>query len=152
MNQIEKNSRILIFKGSRLEPASVEKNTVGFCRLCEAELTSLAYHSTQFGWLVSACCPNGHLVLMCYDLEWKWLEDADLLAIEDAGAARDEPVNDKVDISSISKDMLEAVFTQAEIRDMLACQQGRPYTRQNLYRARAKYDKFAKLFGMRIDV
>jgi hypothetical protein len=152
MNQIEENSRILIFKGRRLEPASIEKNMVGFCRLCGTELMSVAYHSTASGWLVSACCPNGHLALMCYDLEWKWLEDAELETIEDAGPARDEPGNDKVDISSISKDMLEAVFTQAEIRDMLACQQGRPYTRQNLYRARTKYDKFEKLFGMKIDV
>lgn len=152
MNQIEKNSCILFFKGSRLEPASIEKNTVGFCRLCEAELTSLAYHSTPSGWMVSACCPNGHLVLMCYDLEWKWLEDAGLEIIEVQEDARDEARSQIVDISSISKDMLDAVFTQAEIRDMLACQQGRPYTRQNLYRARAKYDKFAKLFGIRIDV
>ena len=55
-------------------------------------------------------------------------------------------------VSSIAKEKLEAVFTQAEIRDMLACEQSAPYTRQNLYRARAKYEKFEKLFGIKIDI
>ncbi|MCK7515654.1 MAG: hypothetical protein MZV70_74550 [Desulfobacterales bacterium] len=82
-----------------------------------------------------------HLVLMRYDRQWNWLGDMDL-----------EISKEKVSISSIAKEKLEAVFTQAEIRDMLACQQGLPYTRQNLYRARAKYEKFEKLFGIKIDI
>jgi hypothetical protein len=35
---------------------------------------------------------------------------------------------------------------------MAACQEGRPYTRQNLYRARAKYERFERLFGIKLDV
>ena len=78
---------------------------------------------------------------MRYDRQWNWQGDSDL-----------EIVREKVGVSTIGKEKLEAVFTQAEIRDMMACQQGLPYTRQNIYRARAKYEKFEKLFGIKIDV
>ena len=141
MNQIEEKSHTLIFKGQRLQPISSEENPVGFCSRCESELLSLGYYSTGSGWLVSARCSNGHLILMHFDLLWNWLGDLDA-----------EVVREKADVSTIAKEMLEAVFTQAEIRDMLACQQKLPYTRQNLYRARAKYKKFESLFGIKIDL
>jgi len=35
---------------------------------------------------------------------------------------------------------------------MIACQEGSPYTRQNIYRARTKYEKFENLFGIKIDI
>ncbi|MEI8003787.1 MAG: hypothetical protein WCG94_05575, partial [Methanothrix sp.] len=82
-----------------------------------------------------------HLILMRYDRQWNWQEDLDL-----------EIITEKVIVSSIAKEKLEAVFTQAEIRDMLACERSAPYIRQNLYRARAKYDKFEKLFGIKIEI
>ncbi|MCX6676418.1 MAG: hypothetical protein NTU95_00545 [Methanothrix sp.] len=141
MNQLEEKSRTLIFEGKRLEPVSLECNMVGFCSKCDSDLESLAYHCTESIRLVCARCKNEHLVLMRYDRQWNWQGDFDL-----------EIVTEKVILSSIAKEKLEAVFTQAEIRDMLACQQGLPYTRQNLYRAQAKYEKFEKLFGIRIDV
>ncbi|MCK9564749.1 MAG: hypothetical protein M0Q43_01715 [Methanothrix sp.] len=134
-------SRNLIFEGRRLEPVSLERNIVGFCSKCDMDLESLAYHSTESNWLVSARCKNEHLILMRYDRHWNWQGDYDL-----------EICTEKVIVSSIAKEKLEAVFTQAEIRDMLACQQGLPYTRQNLYRARAKYEKFETLFSIKIDV
>jgi hypothetical protein len=141
MNRIEENSLVLNFRDRRLEPASMEKNMVGFCSRCEAELYSLAYHSTDDRWLVSARCSNSHLFLLQYDRQWKWLADGDL-----------EMAREVASISSIAKEKLEAVFTAAEIRDMAACQQGQPYTRQNLYRARAKYERFERLFGIKLDV
>jgi len=141
MNQLAKSSRILIFEGITLEPFSLACNMVGFCSKCDLDLESLAYHSTESRWLVCAHCKNEHLILMCYDRQWNWLGDYDL-----------EIYTEEVSISSIAKEKLEAVFTQAEIRDMIACQKGLPYTRQNLYRARAKYEKFEKLFGIKIDV
>ena len=141
MNQLTKSSRTLIFEGKTLEPVSLECNMVGFCSECDQELESLAYHSTESKWLVCAHCNNEHLILMCYDRQWNWQGDYDL-----------EICTEKVSVSSIAKEKLEAVFTQAEIRDMIACQQGLPYTRQNLYRARAKYEKFEKLFGINIDI
>jgi len=141
MNWIEEKSRILIFEGRRLEPLSTERNMVGFCSRCEADLESLSYHDTEGLWLVSACCKNGHMVLMRYDRHWWWQGDDDLQEIQDRVAA-----------SSLAKEMLEAVFTAAEIRDMLACERGEPYVRQNIYRARAKYDRFEKLFGIKLDI
>lgn len=141
MNQLEDKSLTLIFEGTRLQPVSLESNMVGFCSRCDADLQSLAYHCTDSNWLVSARCQKEHLVLMRYDMFWNWLEDLDLKII-----------TQKVSLSTIAKEKLEAVFTQAEIRDMLACERSAPYIRQNLYRARAKYDKFEKLFGIKIDV
>jgi hypothetical protein len=141
MNQLEEKSYTLIFEGKRLDPVSLEKNMAGFCSKCDADLESLAYHCTESCWLVSASCKNEHLVLMRYDRQWNWLGDLDL-----------EICSEKVSVSSIANEKLVAVFTPAEIRDMLACQQGLPYTRQNLYRARAKYEKFEKLFGIKIDI
>ncbi|MDD4652297.1 MAG: hypothetical protein PHQ34_08700 [Methanothrix sp.] len=141
MNRLERPSHGLIFEGNTLEPVSLEHNMVGFCSRCDQDLESLAYHCTESKWLISAKCRNDHLVLMCYDRQWNWQSDCDL-----------EIYTEKASISSIAGEKLQAVFTQAEIRDMIACQQGLPYTRQNLYRARAKYDKFEKLFGIRIDV
>jgi len=141
MNQLEEKSRNLIFEGKWLEPVSLECNMVGFCSKCDSDLESLAYYGTQSDWLVCARCQKEHLILMRYDRQWNWQGDSDL-----------EIVREKVGVSTIGKEKLEAVFTQAEIRDMLACQQGLPHTRQNLYRARAKYEKFEKLFGIKIDV
>jgi hypothetical protein len=141
MNQLDLLSRNLIFEGRRLEPVSLECNMVGFCSKCDLDLESLAYHCTPSNWLVCARCKNEHIILMRYDRQWNWQGDSSL-----------EIVTEKVSVSSIAKEKLDAVFTQAEVRDMLACQQGLPYTRQNLYRARAKYEKFEKLFGIKIDV
>jgi hypothetical protein len=141
MNRIEENSLVLIQGGRRLEPVSREKNLVGFCSRCQADLYSIAYHNTDDRWLVSAGCNNGHLFLLQYDRQWRWLQDGDL-----------ERVKEVVHICDIAREKLEVVFTAAEIRDMAACQQGQPYTRQNLYRARAKYEKFERLFGIKIDL
>lgn len=141
MNKLEKGSCALYFDGKRFEPVSSDKNKVGFCDKCDSDLESLAYHRIDSGWLVSAQCKNEHLSLMCYDLEWNWKGDQELQISEENGK-----------ISNIPKEQMEAIFTPAEIRDMRACERGQPYTRQNLYRARAKYDRFEKLFGVMIDI
>jgi hypothetical protein len=141
MNRLEQESFALLADGDRLEPFSRERNMVGFCSRCDLELESMAYHCTQSGWLVSAQCPKGHLTLMSYDREWNWLSDQEL-----------EICEEEASISSIPRENLDAVFTPAEIRDMRAFSQGLPYTRQNLYRARAKFEKFEKLFGTRINL
>jgi hypothetical protein len=145
MNRLEKESHALFTDGRRLEPASLEKNMVGFCLKCESELESLAYHRSDAGWLISARCKNEHMVLMRYDHEWNWIDDQSLEIAAKAPAEEGR-------ITTIPRDKLEAVFTPAEIRDMIAYEQGRPYTRQNLYRAKAKFDRFEKLFGVRIKL
>lgn len=145
MNRLEKESYALHTDGMRLKPISLERNMVGFCAKCESELESLAYHKSDNIWLVSASCKNEHIVLMRYDDEWKWLDDQSLEISARIAAKPDG-------LSAIPKEKLEVVFTPAEIRDMIAYEQGKPYTRQNLYRARAKYEKFEKLFGVKIKL
>jgi hypothetical protein len=141
MNHLDKEKMVLSLGEKRLEPASVERNVVGFCGICNAEMESIAYHLYEQNWLVSARCKGEHLVLMRYDLDWNWLGDEDLEI--SAGAES---------ISTLPREKLEAVFTPAEIRDMLAYERGEPYTRQNLYRARTKFERFDRLFGIRIKV
>jgi hypothetical protein len=141
MNTLDEKDRILHFEGRRLEPISRQRNAVGLCSICDLDLKSLAYYRMPDGWLVCACCKNNHLALIHYDIDWNWLGDLDL-----------QIGGDLESISSLPRDKLEAVFTPAEVRDMLACQQGKPYTRQNLYRARAKFEKFEKLFGIKIEL
>jgi hypothetical protein len=126
MNHLDKERCVLFCAGKRLDPASIERNMVGFCSLCQAEMESVAYHLCEQNWLVSAKCSKEHLVLMRYDMDWNWLGDEDL-----------EISAEEESISSLPREKLEAVFTPAEIRDMLAYERGQPYTRQNLYRARA---------------
>lgn len=141
MNRLEQGSFALFFEGERLQPVSLEKNVVGFCSKCDDDLTSIAYHRSDKGWLVSAQCNNQHLVLLQYTNDWDWLGDQDL-----------ESAPEYKSISSLPREQLEAIFTKAEIRTMEACEKGQPYTRQNLYRARAKYEKFEKLFGVKINL
>jgi hypothetical protein len=141
MNRLEQGSYVLLSDSGRIEPVSLEKNMVGFCARCETELESISYYRTEAGWQVCARCKGDHLVLMQFDLDWNWLGDQEL-----------EISAEKKSISRIPREKLEAVFTAAEIRDMEAFERGKPYVRQNLYRARAKYDKFEKLFGVRIDL
>lgn len=141
MNRLEQGSFALFFDGKRLEPVSLEKNIVGFCSKCENDLESVAYHRSDDEWLVSACCDNKHLFLIHYDGDWNWLGDLELVTAPEFKS-----------ISSIPKEKLEAVFTPAELRTLEACEQGKFFTRQNLYRARAKYEKFEKLFGVKINL
>ncbi|VVB72858.1 Uncharacterised protein [uncultured archaeon] len=141
MNMLVEKGCILHFEGKRLEPVSRQRNAVGLCSGCDNDLESLAYYSVPSGWLVYACCKNNHLALMHYDIDWNWLGDLDI-----------EVGEDRESISSIPREKLDVVFTPAEVRDMHAYQQGQPYTRQNLYRARAKFEKFEKLFGIKINL
>jgi hypothetical protein len=141
MNHLDEEKMVLFLGEKELEPASVERNMVGFCSLCNAEMESIAYHLCEQNWLVSARCSGEHLVLMRYDLDWNWLGDEDLEISTGAES-----------ISALPREKLEAIFTPAEIRDMLAYERGEPYTRQNLYRARAKLERFERLFGIKIKV
>jgi hypothetical protein len=80
---------------------------------------------------------------MQFDNRWNWKGESDLEMVDGTSPVR---------VASIPREQLQAVFTSAEIRDMLACEQGQPFTRQNIYRARAKYAKFERLFGYKIKV
>ncbi|HWQ18251.1 MAG TPA: hypothetical protein VN455_00615 [Methanotrichaceae archaeon] len=141
MSRLMLPGSVLEYQGQRLEPFSLDKNIAGLCQICDQELVSLAYHRSGSRWLVSAKCRNEHLVLMCFDQGWNWVEDLDL-----------ETASSFARVSDLKKEQLEAVFTPAEIRTLLSCEMQEPYVRQNLYRARAKYDRFEKLFGIKLNL
>lgn len=141
MNRLTEKDFTLLYGSDRLSPVSLDRNAIGFCAICGSDLESLTYYSTGSEWLVAAQCKKEHLALIRYDQEWNWQGDLEL-----------ELYSEEVIVASLPREKLDSVFTAAEIRDMIACQQGKPYTRQNIYRARAKYDKFEKLFGIRINI
>ncbi|MBN1323522.1 MAG: hypothetical protein JW986_05915 [Methanotrichaceae archaeon] len=134
----------MISEAGRQDPLNVEEVFAGFCYGCgEGELHSLAFYREGDGWQVAARCKEcGIYLLLRYDRSWNWLDDEELEVVE-AGP---------VLVSTIPREQLDAVFTSAEIRDMIACEENRPFTRQNLYRARSKYDRFESLFGVRIQL
>ncbi len=141
MNRLELPGNILHIDGKSLEPKRSEKNPVGFCSRCGKALESIAYHRSEDAWLISASCEDKHLVLLKYDFEWNWISDLEL-----------EVSCSQSKVSDLDKEKLEAVFTPAEIRTLISCERGEAFTRQNLYRARAKYEKFEKLFGVKINL
>jgi hypothetical protein len=151
MYRLDQEKKYLFFEGQKLEPRSVEGNLVGFCSLCEGELWSIAYYRVSEGWMVAARCDGcDKMVLARFDKSWSWKGDFDLEAAEAVRSAREESKTSS--ISNLPREQLEAVFTSAELRDMERCERGEAYTRQNLYRARAKYEKFERLFGTKIDI
>jgi hypothetical protein len=141
MNQLTEKGMFLLFNGERHNPLSQSRNVIGFCSTCGSDLESLAYYSTDSEWLVSAQCAKGHLALIRYGRDWSWLDDLPL-----------EFLKEEVNVADLPREKLDAIFTPAEIRDMIACQEGSPYVRQNIYRARTKYERFEKLFGIKIDI
>jgi hypothetical protein len=151
MYRLNQEKKLLFFEGRKLEPRSVEENVAGFCSDCDGELWSIAYYQVSEGWLVASRCEGcDRMVLSRYDPSWSWEEDLDLEAAEQERSAKEDSKTSS--ISDLPKEQLEAVFTPAELRDMERCEKGEAYTRQNLYRARAKYGKFERLFGVRIDI
>jgi hypothetical protein len=151
MYRLDQEKKRLFFEGQKLEPSSVEENVVGFCSFCDCELSSLAYYQVPEGWMVASRCDGcERMFLSRYDSSWSWMGDFDLEAAEAARSAREGSKTSS--ISNLPREQLEAVFTPAELRDMERCEMGEAYTRQNLYRARAKYEKFERLFGVRIDI
>lgn len=140
----------LVLDGAKVSPVSKEQNRVGICTACDGDLLSLGYYKHAGRWMVAARCIGCSMaLLMVYDEDWSWIEDQPLVVDEAEG---DAPAKASLRVSEVPRERLEVVFTPAEIRDMIAFQEGRPYVRQNLYRARAKLDRFERLFGVRIDL
>ena len=148
MYSFDERERELYFEGERLDRRWTGEELAGFCSGCGGELSSLGCYSTPGGWLVASRCRGcGSIVLAEYDSRWAWKGDREVAAAPPTPGPRKMPR-----ISEIPREELEAVFTPAELRDMERCERGEPYLRQNLYRARAKYEKFERLFGVRIDI
>jgi len=141
MNRLNLLDLNLFFDGKKLKAISRDKRAVGFCAKCSQELESPGYFRLGSGWLLAARCSHGHPVLISYADDWRWLEDADL----EIGAGQQS-------ISEMSREQLEVVFSPGEIKAMEATESGEEVPRNNLCRARAKYDKFERLFGIRIRI
>lgn len=156
MYGLDQENKVLYFQGGELRPSSVERNFVGFCSDCDGELFSLAYFKAADGWMVASRCQGcRRLILAEYDSGWSWEGDVHLEVRQPEKKEIKQPLKVETrasSISGLSREQLEAVFTSAELRDMERCERGELYTRQNLYRARAKYEKFERLFGVRIDI
>lgn len=138
----------LVLDDTKLSPVSREQNRVGICTACGGDLLSLGYYKHAGRWMVAARCGAcSRALLMVYGEDWSWIEDLPLVVEAEGDAAKAS-----LRVSEVPRERLEVVFTPAEIRDMIAFQEGRPYVRQNLYRARAKLDRFERLFGVRIEL
>ncbi|NYT02365.1 MAG: hypothetical protein GKC10_06395 [Methanosarcinales archaeon] len=142
MYSLELESKALQNGKQSIEPLSMAEYTVGFCSRCQSQMKSLAYFFADDCWLVAASCPGCNTPnLLQYDRDWNWIKDMPLTLARRATR-----------VSELPREQLEAVFTPAEIRDMLACEEGRPYVRQNLYRARAKFELFEEKFRFKIEL
>ncbi|MDH7597312.1 MAG: hypothetical protein QHG98_06200 [Methanothrix sp.] len=140
----------LLLDDTKLSPVSRAQNRVGICTACDGDLLSLGYYRQAGRWMVAArCSACSRTLLMVYGDDWSWIEDMPLVVDE---AEERAPARASLRVSEVPQERLEVVFTPAEIRDMIAFQEGRPYVRQNLYRARAKLDRFERLFGVRIEL
>lgn len=138
----------LVLDGAKVSPVSREQNRVGICTACDGDLLSLGYYRHAGRWMVAARCGAcSRALLMVYDEDWSWIEDMPLVVDDEERAPAAS-----LRVSEVPQERLEVVFTPAEIRDMIAFQEGRSYVRQNLYRARAKLDRFERLFGIRIEL
>lgn len=140
----------LVLDDTKLSPVSRAQNRVGICTACDGDLLSLGYYRHAGRWMVAArCSVCARALLMVYGDDWSWIEDLPLVVDEVEGHAT---ARVSLRVSEVPQERLEVVFTPAEIRDMIAFQEGRPYVRQNLYRARAKLERFERLFGVRIEL
>lgn len=148
------DSRVFLEEGIRL--ISEDRNLAGFCTSCEGELESEAYYRSGTGWLVAVrCCECDQRLLIEYGPDWGWRQDRPFFEAPRESKAPEgttEGCAALVRVSDLPKEMLNAVFTKAEIRDMIACQDGLPFVRQNLYRARAKYGRFERLFKIKLSL
>lgn len=151
MYSLDQGDSSLSFEGRSHQPLCLESNFVGFCSRCEGDLSSIAYYRISGGWAVAARCRGcGKIFVLRFGRSWSIEEESQLGEALGEEPPCEPPRASRLD--DLSREELETVFTPAELRDMERCERGEAYTRQNLYRARAKYDKFERLFGARIDI
>jgi hypothetical protein len=132
-------NNILFFQGERLSPVHLETRFVGFCEKCGSDLTSISYHGHRGDNLVVADCRKCEIrYLLRFKSNWDWVSDETLELTQN--------------LREIPLERLESVFSPSELEAMFARSEGRPYTRQNLFRARKKYNKFEKLFGIKLEL
>lgn len=117
---IRYKNAVLLFEDAEISPVSTEQNPVGICSSCDGDLISLAYYRHADRWMVAARCSGcSQAILMVYSDDWSWIEDRPL-------SIEEQNQRSTLKVSEVPLERLEVVFTPAEIRDMLAFQEGDP--------------------------
>ena len=151
MYSLDRGDNSLSFEGRSHQPLSLQATFVGFCSRCGGDLSSIAYYRVSGGRAVAAFCDGCQKAfLFRFDESWSFEDESELGRDGVGGSAAAAPGASR--LTDLSREELETVFTPAELRDMERCERGEAYTRQNLYRARAKYEKFERLFGVKIEI
>lgn len=140
-------------------PENCEVGDIGNCVNCDFVMEPLSFHklSSDYYAIVAQCSSCKRLILSVYDMDWKWCKEIDLATTEKVPETVAEDVSlDKLSgiqlLESIPEKVLNTVFSPREIEAMYSRAKGEKYVRQYLYNARKKYDRFADIFGIRINI
>jgi len=145
------------------------ENPIGTCSFCDAQIISQSYHDLGDNVAVVAYCERcGASFINLYDREWNWLSEhpishfftyteSNMYKKDASNEARisDSPLSEELyytDLSKVSMNKLNTIFSPSEIEAMMAKSLGEKYVRQYLYRARKKYKKFQDVFGITLGI
>ncbi|QLC49961.1 hypothetical protein HWN40_06730 [Methanolobus zinderi] len=156
----------LFHKKTELPLDGLEKNFIGACSKCNADVFSISYHTYHDQNAVAAKCTNcGQMYAILYDALWNWTGEH-MIRYNCPNSANPEKesshateneyyecTNEELKtLQSIPKKKLETVFTPAEIDTLFAKAAGKKHVRQYLYRARKKFDDFNELFDIYLKI
>lgn len=133
------------YQGSGLNSQFFGPTLAGYCEKCEGCVNSEVCCECEGQHVVVGRCEAcGRVVLLVFDGDWEVMGER---VVEGSSL-----VSDVSDFKSIPYKYLDAVFTPAEIEAMKNKYNNKKYSRQNLYRARKKYEKFKLLFNIELDI
>ncbi|AEH60787.1 conserved hypothetical protein [Methanosalsum zhilinae DSM 4017] len=162
-------TNILNIDGNLLEPCSLDENETGSCISCSNKLISISYHQMdnpdigKANIVVSECDGCRSIFASLHDGDWNWIDDIQVSDhLESTPLQKITPLNEhskkesslkeSVRIEDIPEEKLRAVFSPKELEAIYAKYNGNHCVRQYLYRARKKYSKFKKLFGIELNI
>lgn len=155
----------ILYIDHQIPAEEAEETEVGTCSDCRSPIISQSYHLIHNDSVViGKCIKCGKLSANIYDKDWNWiseipntqfLEHDHELAINASPGVLNNKDQDRSDIellNSIPENKLESIFSSTEIIAMFSRARGENCTRQYLYNARKKYQKFEDVFGIKIDI
>ncbi|HJH32421.1 MAG TPA: hypothetical protein C5S50_09675 [Methanosarcinaceae archaeon] len=158
-----KNNVLYIDRNS-IPAYNIEKNEIGVCSACAANLLSISYHSFDDLVIVAKCSSCNLISANIYNVDWIWLDEivishflSENIQNENVGCGLQEDrrsdvcANFKL-LKNIPMKQLQTIFSPAEINAMFSRAKGDECVRQYLYNARKKYDTFENVFGITINV
>jgi len=160
-----------------LPPVDCEITEIGTCFKCGGHLKSLSAHILKENILgqdkhliISSCTKCSSIYVNIYDHNWSWLDDAEPEFFESKPEQFDKTkktdsshtvfkipvysdiINTPKELEMIPKEQLEAVFSSTEIEAIFHKAKNEKNVRQYYHRARMKYEKFEKIFGIKINI